>query len=93
MDTLTPMIMRFCFSLSSSARAAAWSTELEVLEAAGAWTVRVALVVDVAEEEALELDDEPGDLTPLELCNPSQVVSVKPELIQKVKTWLQYPFD
>jgi hypothetical protein len=82
MATLTPMIMRFCFFLSFSARAAVWSTELEVPEAAGAWTVRLAVVADGAEEV---LDDEPGDFTPLELCKPGQVVSVEPELVQRSK--------
>jgi len=82
MDTLTPMIMRFCFFFSSSARAVVWSAELEVPEAAGAWTVRLAVVVDVAEEDP---DDEPEDFTPLELCKPGQVASVKPELAQRSK--------
>lgn len=89
MDTLMPMIMRFCFFLSSSAWADVWSTGLDVSEAAGAWTVRVPVVVDVAEEEELELDDEP-DFTPLELCKPGQVVSVEPKLVQRSKTRLEF---
>lgn len=87
MATLMLMMIRFCFFLSSSARAAVWSSELEVSEAAGAWTVRVPVVADDAEEEP-ELGDEP-DFTPLELSKPGQVVSVEPELVQRSKTRLK----